>query len=106
MADFGLFVAACPSPYLPVLPNRPTSSPATSSAITFPESLPVSGKRDEIEAALRVHQVIIVCGETLQKCTYEWCDIRESRCGRTKKHWLFTRHPVLRPPPVGRTADS
>ncbi|RTL31093.1 MAG: ATP-dependent RNA helicase HrpA [Burkholderiales bacterium] len=64
MADFGLFVAACPSPYLPVLPNRPTSSPATSSAITFPESLPVSGKRDEIEAALRVHQVIIVCGET------------------------------------------
>ncbi|WP_306564213.1 ATP-dependent RNA helicase HrpA [Aquabacterium sp.] len=33
-------------------------------AITFPESLPVSGKRDEIEAALREHQVIIVCGET------------------------------------------
>ncbi len=32
--------------------------------ITFPESLPVSGKRDEIEAALREHQVIIVCGET------------------------------------------
>ena len=33
-------------------------------AITFPESLPVSGKRHEIEAALREHQVIIVCGET------------------------------------------
>ncbi len=32
--------------------------------ITFPESLPVSGKRDEIEAALREHQVVIVCGET------------------------------------------
>jgi ATP-dependent helicase HrpA len=32
--------------------------------ITFPESLPVSAKRDEIEAALRAHQVIIVCGET------------------------------------------
>lgn len=32
--------------------------------ITFPESLPVSGKRAEIEAALRDHQVIIVCGET------------------------------------------
>ncbi len=32
--------------------------------ITFPESLPVSGKRHEIEAALRAHQVIIVCGET------------------------------------------
>ncbi len=32
--------------------------------IEFPESLPVSGKRHEIEAALREHQVIIVCGET------------------------------------------
>ena len=32
--------------------------------IEFPESLPVSGKRDEIMAALAQHQVIIVCGET------------------------------------------
>ena len=32
--------------------------------IEFPESLPVSGKRDEIMDALRQHQVIIVCGET------------------------------------------
>jgi ATP-dependent helicase HrpA len=32
--------------------------------ITFPESLPVSGKRDEIERAIREHQVVIVCGET------------------------------------------
>lgn len=32
--------------------------------IEFPESLPVSGKRQAIEAALREHQVIIVCGET------------------------------------------
>jgi ATP-dependent helicase HrpA len=32
--------------------------------IEFPESLPVSGKRDEIMAALAAHQVIIVCGET------------------------------------------
>ena len=32
--------------------------------IEFPESLPVSGKRHEIEAALREHQVVIVCGET------------------------------------------
>jgi ATP-dependent helicase HrpA len=33
-------------------------------AITFPESLPVSGKREDITAALTAHQVIIVCGET------------------------------------------
>jgi ATP-dependent helicase HrpA len=32
--------------------------------IRFPEELPVSGKRDEIAAALRENQVIIVCGET------------------------------------------
>ncbi|WP_374320110.1 ATP-dependent RNA helicase HrpA [Aquabacterium sp.] len=40
------------------------SFPVSVPAITFPESLPVSGKRQEIEAALREHQVIIVCGET------------------------------------------
>jgi len=33
-------------------------------SITFPESLPVSARRDEIMAALRAHQVVIVCGET------------------------------------------
>jgi len=32
--------------------------------IEFPESLPVSAKREEIMAALDQHQVIIVCGET------------------------------------------
>ena len=32
--------------------------------ITFPESLPVSARRDEIAAAMVAHQVIIVCGET------------------------------------------
>ncbi len=33
-------------------------------SITFPESLPVSARRDEIAEAMRKHQVIIVCGET------------------------------------------
>ena len=33
-------------------------------AITFPEELPVSGKRHEIAKALLENQVIIVCGET------------------------------------------
>jgi ATP-dependent helicase HrpA len=32
--------------------------------ITFPEALPVSGRRDEIARAMQEHQVIIVCGET------------------------------------------
>ncbi len=45
----------------------PVPAPAAPSAplrITFPESLPVSGKRDEIMEAITKHQVIIVCGET------------------------------------------
>jgi len=32
--------------------------------ITFPEDLPVSGRREEIAEALRKHQVVIVSGET------------------------------------------
>jgi ATP-dependent helicase HrpA len=32
--------------------------------IGFPETLPVSARRDEIMAAMAQHQVIIVCGET------------------------------------------
>jgi len=32
--------------------------------ITYPESLPVSSRREEIARALRDHQVVIVCGET------------------------------------------
>ncbi|WP_040436709.1 helicase-related protein, partial [Melaminivora alkalimesophila] len=32
--------------------------------ITFPESLPVSARRQEIMAAIAEHQVVIVCGET------------------------------------------
>ncbi|MBG9386996.1 ATP-dependent RNA helicase HrpA [Caenimonas sp. DR4.4] len=36
----------------------------TSLNITFPESLPVSGKREEIMAAMAANQVVIICGET------------------------------------------
>jgi ATP-dependent helicase HrpA len=32
--------------------------------ITYPESLPVSARRDEIARAIREHPVVIVCGET------------------------------------------
>ena len=37
---------------------------ASTLKIEFPESLPVSGKRDEIMDAIAAHQVVIVCGET------------------------------------------
>jgi ATP-dependent helicase HrpA len=39
-------------------------SPAPALSISFPESLPVSARRDEIMQALSQHQVVIVCGET------------------------------------------
>jgi ATP-dependent helicase HrpA len=32
--------------------------------LDFPDSLPVSGRRQDIMDALAEHQVIIVCGET------------------------------------------
>src|SRR5215217_3131936 len=32
--------------------------------ITFPEALPVSARREEIAAAIRDHQVVVVAGET------------------------------------------
>jgi ATP-dependent helicase HrpA len=44
------------------VPQNPVNP--TNFVIDFPENLPVSGKRDEIMAALQAHQVIIVCGET------------------------------------------
>ena len=47
----------------PELP-RPPSRPAAPLRIEFPESLPVSSKREEIMAAIEKHQVVIVCGET------------------------------------------
>ena len=51
---------------LPKLP--PARLPRTAGnplpPITFPESLPVSTRRDEIAQAIAQHQVVIVCGET------------------------------------------
>ena len=50
--------------------SRPEPSPKPASLgnplppITFPESLPVSARRDEIAQAIAKHQVVIVCGET------------------------------------------
>ncbi len=46
-------------------PPRAAPAPANPlPPITFPESLPVSGRRADIAQALRDHQVLIVCGET------------------------------------------
>src|SRR5690348_7685630 len=44
--------------------ERPARRRARVPAITYPEALPVSQRKDEILAAIRDHQVVIVAGET------------------------------------------
>ena len=52
----------------PHVPPEPSPKPASFGnplpPITFPESLPVSARRDEIAQAIAQNQVVIVCGET------------------------------------------
>ena len=56
----------------PPLPAIPTTNPrraaadaiVTSGRLTYPESLPITERRDELLAAIRDHQVVIVAGET------------------------------------------
>ncbi|WP_459620135.1 ATP-dependent RNA helicase HrpA, partial [Burkholderia sp. 3C] len=62
-------VEARPEPRPPREPReprapRPPVTPNPVPPITFPESLPVSGKREEIARAIATNQVVIVCGET------------------------------------------
>ncbi len=46
----------------PSPPRQPAANPVP--PITYPESLPVSSRREEIERAIAGHAVVIVCGET------------------------------------------
>ncbi|RZI80108.1 MAG: ATP-dependent RNA helicase HrpA [Rubrivivax sp.] len=69
-------------------------------AITFPESLPVSGKRADIEAALNEHQVVIVCGETGSGKTTQLPKIALTM-GRGG--WGQPRVPGQRPKLIGHT---
>ena len=74
--------------------------PQNPAAITFPESLPVSARREEIEAALRAHQVIIVCGETGSGKTTQLPKIALTM-GRGG--WGQVREPGKRPRLIGHT---
>ena len=44
--------------------DRPPRLATPIPPIHYPESLPVSARREEIARALAAHQVVIVCGET------------------------------------------
>ncbi|MBK6470040.1 MAG: ATP-dependent RNA helicase HrpA [Betaproteobacteria bacterium] len=54
-----------PSPSGPrAASHSPRVPPSPIPPITYPESLPVSARREEIARAIAAHQVVIVCGET------------------------------------------
>ncbi len=66
--------------------------------IEFPESLPVSARRHEIEAAMAAHQVVIVCGETGSGKTTQLPKIA-LQMGRGK----LNARPGQRPQLIGHT---
>ncbi|MDE2400663.1 MAG: ATP-dependent RNA helicase HrpA [Burkholderiales bacterium] len=68
--------------------------------ITFPESLPVSAKRADIEAALREHQVIIVCGETGSGKTTQ---LPKIALAMGRGGWGQPRQPGKRAQQIGHT---
>ena len=43
---------------------KPVPERAVPEHIVFPEQLPISERREDIEAAIRDHQVVILAGET------------------------------------------
>ncbi len=53
-----------PRPHRPLSPERLEQRRAAAPRITYPEQLPVSARREEIAAAIRDNQVVIVAGET------------------------------------------
>ncbi|MDD3935067.1 ATP-dependent RNA helicase HrpA [Rhodoferax sp.] len=78
---------------------------ATPLKIEFPESLPVSARREEIMAAMQAHQVIIVCGETGSGKTTQLPKIALA-LGRGKLNYPLTHPDGTRAPPgklIGHT---
>jgi ATP-dependent helicase HrpA len=73
--------------------------------IEFPESLPVSARREEIMAAMAAHQVIIVCGETGSGKTTQLPKIALAM-GRGKLNYPLVNPDGSRAPPgklIGHT---
>ena len=66
----------------------------TSLSITFPESLPVCAKREEITASIAAHQVVIVCGETGSGKTTQLPKIALAM-GRGKLNYPGGRGPLI-----------
>ncbi len=78
----------------PVSLFRLSAISTTALTIEFPESLPVSGKREEITAAIAAHQVVIVCGETGSGKTTQLPKIALAM-GRGKLNYPGGRGPLI-----------
>ncbi len=74
--------------------------------ITFPENLPVSERRAEIEDALRASQVLILCGETGSGKTTQLPKIvlglKQAKAAREAKEHSGKPQPAM---PAGQRAD-
>jgi ATP-dependent helicase HrpA len=62
-------------------------------ALEFPESLPVSARRDEIARAIREHPVVIICGETGSGKTTQLPKIAAALAGRGQKGLIGHTQP-------------
>lgn len=69
--------------------------------LTFPEALPVSARRADIEQALRAHQVVVVCGETGSGKTTQLPKIALAMGRGGGPHWQ--PQPGRRRPLIGHT---
>ena len=68
LPDTAVKITAMPASYSPKLLSKIAAREARleqmTGKINFPEALPVSGRKDEIAAAIAENPVVIVCGET------------------------------------------
>src|SRR6186713_2131937 len=82
-----------PRPSRPERPRQVTAPP-----VTYPAELPVAQRRDEIAAAIRDHQVVVVAGETgsgkttqLPKIALELGRGRAGQIGHTQPRRIAAR---------------
>jgi ATP-dependent helicase HrpA len=89
--------------HLAVAAERAVVRAALIPAVTYPEELPVAQRREDILAALKAHQVVIICGETgsgkttqLPKLCMEAGSARRGLIGHTQPRRIAARTVAAR----------